>query len=191
MTLIASFEISWWNTWILMLGFLLHVPFMQLMGNLMKTGSIMAKMGGAPVSEKEKRVNLIATVIYYLLIVLSVFLPLRFGTAWFYCGIAAWFVGMTVLILSIVSVAKTPTGRVFTTGPYRFSRHPLYLALSAVFIGAGLASASWLFLLLAGLYSVLLMIHVDSEEQECLALFGDTYRNYARRTPRWIGLPKA
>ncbi|MFZ3070970.1 MAG: hypothetical protein WA110_07620, partial [Anaerolineaceae bacterium] len=30
---------------------------------------------------------------------------------------------------------------------------------------------------------------VNSEKQGCLEAFGDAYREYARRSPKWLGIP--
>jgi protein-S-isoprenylcysteine O-methyltransferase Ste14 len=50
---------------------------------------------------------------------------------------------------------------------------------------------SWLFLLLAIVYTSLGFIYAGSEERMCLEKYGDAYREYMERTPRWIGLPKS
>jgi len=57
-------------------------------------------------------------------------------------------------------------------------------------IGVGIACASWLFLLLS-IASVLFAIRfVGMEERWCLEKYGDAYREYMKRTPRYIGIPK-
>ena len=75
-------------------------------------------------------------------------------------------------------------------GMYRFSRHPLYFSLVIVYIGTSIATASWLFLLL-GIANIF-WIRVESlvEERYCLETYGNDYREYMSRTPRWIGIPK-
>jgi protein-S-isoprenylcysteine O-methyltransferase Ste14 len=60
-----------------------------------------------------------------------------------------------------------------------------------MFIGAGIASASLLFLLLTIVYTALTLIYAGSEEHICLEKYGDAYREYMEKTPRWIGLPKS
>jgi protein-S-isoprenylcysteine O-methyltransferase Ste14 len=32
---------------------------------------------------------------------------------------------------------------------------------------------------------------VNSEEQGCLDSFGDEYKKYMERTPKWLGIPKS
>jgi len=53
-------------------------------------------------------------------------------------------------------------------------------------------SASWVFLLLALITGVGVTrpYGVKVEEAQCLGHYGDAYREYMNRTPRWIGIPK-
>jgi protein-S-isoprenylcysteine O-methyltransferase Ste14 len=59
------------------------------------------------------------------------------------------------------------------------------------FVGAGIAAASWLFLLLSGLFVVTHFMNAISEERQCLEAYGSNYQDYLDRTPRWLGLPKS
>jgi protein-S-isoprenylcysteine O-methyltransferase Ste14 len=79
-----------------------------------------------------------------------------------------------------------------TTGLYRFSRHPMYLGILLVYIGISIACASWVYLLLALAYlTTYRNVFMIPEERMCCEKFGDAYREYMNRTPRWIGIPKA
>ena len=60
-----------------------------------------------------------------------------------------------------------------------------------MFIGVSIASASRIFLLLSIVYEVSLLSFVSSEERFCLEKYGDAYREYMNRTPRYIGIPKS
>jgi len=57
-------------------------------------------------------------------------------------------------------------------------------------IGVGIATASWLFLLLTVVLIILFNNSVAPEERGCLEKYGDIYREYMNRTSRWIGIPK-
>jgi protein-S-isoprenylcysteine O-methyltransferase Ste14 len=45
--------------------------------------------------------------------------------------------------------------------------------------------------LLAALYIVMPLLWVDAEERHCLKYYGNAYREYMNRTPRWLGIPKS
>jgi len=66
----------------------------------------------------------------------------------------------------------------------------IYVTMVLQLIGVGIASASWLFLLFVIIFFILLSISVIAEERGCLEEYGDSYREYMNRTPRWIGIPK-
>jgi protein-S-isoprenylcysteine O-methyltransferase Ste14 len=67
----------------------------------------------------------------------------------------------------------------------------MYVAMFVQFIGTAIAAASWLFLLLSLMTFFALWAVVIVEERTCLEKYGDAYREYMERTPRWIGIPKS
>jgi protein-S-isoprenylcysteine O-methyltransferase Ste14 len=88
------------------------------------------------------------------------------------------------------NIAATKPSETFTTGMYRYSRHPISLGTLLPMIGAGIASASWLFLPLSVILMVISHFLAITEESATTKKFGDAYRKYMARTPRWIGIPK-
>jgi protein-S-isoprenylcysteine O-methyltransferase Ste14 len=82
-----------------------------------------------------------------------------------------------------------------TDGPYRWMRHPFYLALPVAGLGATLAAALWIPLPLSVLAFVLLALRARKEEENLVARFGSAYRRYASVTgrffPRWRTGPAA
>jgi len=186
MPAIPVFEIGIWNAWIFMLINFLPMPIIMrvhkgLIGEVTKQ-----------YSEAHRTLNYIEWVLWGFAFVYSIFLPLRLGTMWFYVGLPIALVGTVTYIMVIVSFVTTPIGeKPVTTGLYRYSRHPMYITQLVMLIGVGIASASWLFLLLTIVYTGLGFIYAGSEERVCLEKYGDAYREYMERTPRWIGLPKS
>jgi protein-S-isoprenylcysteine O-methyltransferase Ste14 len=131
-------------------------------------------------------------VIAFLLLLYSIFLPLRMGTVWFYIGLTIALLGLAIYTMVIVSFATTALdSEVMTKGPFRYSRHPMYLSSSLAYIGVGIACISWIFLLFSVAYMVLSMISTVPEERFLLAKYGDSYHEYMNKTPRWIGIPKS
>ena len=130
-------------------------------------------------------------VVFFGMIAYSVFLPLKLGTAWFYVGLAVYILGFVISSAALFAVAVTPPGEPFTTGIYRYSRHPIALGTLLPMVGAGIASASWLFLLLSAILMAISYFLALAEESATATKFGDAYKEYMARTPRWIGLPKS
>ena len=74
-----------------------------------------------------------------------------------------------------------------TTGPYRFSRNPLYLGGNVfIFCGASLILGTPGGLALTILHLPLVDFMIRREERQLGETFGDAWRDYARRTRRWI-----
>jgi len=188
-SLIPAFEIGVWNAWIFMLYILAHTTLLSL---LFKNAS--KKIGSPsklPYTESENRINVFRHVILVLAFIYSVFLPLRLVTAWFYIGLPVYLVGLIMYAIVMVNFATTPPDEPVIKGLYRYSRHPQYLTQSLMFIGIGIASASWVFLLFQIITMILINILAIPEERFCLDKYGDAYREYLNRTPRWVGVPRS
>ena len=80
-----------------------------------------------------------------------------------------------------VRIQEERAQRVITSGPYRFVRHPGYVAAIAMFIAIPLALASWWALLPAAVAIVLLVIRTRLEDGLLRAELSG-YADYARRT---------
>jgi len=191
MSWLPIFEIGLWNAWILMLLVPLHPLIMIAVDKAVGTGDMFKKMGDVPYEKGEKRDYVTSMVVMLILTIYSVFLPLKLGTTWFYAGLTVYLVGLAILLTAIVNVATTPMGQLFNKGLYHYSRNPMYIALLIIFVGVGIASASWIFLLLSVVIMVLQNSQIIAEERGCLETYGDEYQDYMNRTPRWIGIPKS
>jgi protein-S-isoprenylcysteine O-methyltransferase Ste14 len=73
-----------------------------------------------------------------------------------------------------------------TSGPYRWIRHPFYVAVTLSMLGNALAAANWFLLIGGAVVFTLLAIRVRVEEAQLLARFGGPYRAYVDRTGRFI-----
>jgi len=74
-----------------------------------------------------------------------------------------------------------------TSGPFGFSRNPLYLGNTILLIAIGLiAGTLWLLLLALVAAFVTQKLSIEPEERHLAARFGKRYRDYARRVRRWI-----
>ena len=146
MSLILAFEIGIWNAWI---------PTAFLILFIMLSGLLPKDIGKRITPNKEEGKNRgVMLVVFFIMIIYSVFLPLKLGTIWFYMGLAVYIIGFIISTAALFSIAATKQGEPFTTGIYRYSRHPIALGTLLPMIGTGIASASWLFLLL----SIILMV---------------------------------
>lgn len=155
-----------------------------------------AKRGeGEPTWSELSRTSKIVLVITHFVImpftiVYSIFLPLKLGTWWFYAGLPILLLALAMGVLFSISFAMAPLDEPITSGIFAISRHPGYLGFFLTCIGIGIACASWVFLLCALVWMVAWHFGVAEEERVMVEKYGDAYRAYMDRTPRWIGFPK-
>ena len=80
-----------------------------------------------------------------------------------------------------------PTKALATTGPYRFSRNPDYVAQALLYLALSLAFGGWWSLFAFVPTIVAIRYGVISQEERYLEeRFGEEYRAYKRRVRRWV-----
>ncbi len=80
-----------------------------------------------------------------------------------------------------------PTQNLVVSGPYRFVRNPMYVAVLAIIMGQALAFLSWP----VAIYGLVVLAAVTTfvvayEEPTLTEQFGDSYRRYLAAVPRWL-----
>ena len=78
------------------------------------------------------------------------------------------------------------TSELATSGIFNFIRHPLYSSLLFLTWGIYLKQPTVVLGLVALLSMVFLFITAIFDEKECIAYFGDSYREYMKKTKRFI-----
>jgi protein-S-isoprenylcysteine O-methyltransferase Ste14 len=193
MSFTPALEIGVWNAWIFMVAWVFFHMLPLTWPIFRYDIKAMFKKGGAspPYNRNEKVINNLGTIVWFTLLIYSIFLPLPLGTPLLYTGIVLFAVGIIITNIAMISFSKTAIDEPVTTGLYRYSRHPVYIGIFVQYIGIGIASASGLFLLLIIVSIILSILVVPAEERFCCEKYGDAYREYMKRTPRWLGLPKS
>jgi len=80
-----------------------------------------------------------------------------------------------------------PTTILVTSGPYRFSRNPMYLAFVLIQLGIGLAVSSWwLLIALLPAWIILRWGVIAREEQYLTEQFDAAYLEYKTAVRRWL-----
>jgi len=117
--------------------------------------------------------------------------------SWLLLLISLWFVIGGVFLLKkarkpgIVRVDEKlyrfeKTTELVTSGIFKYLRHPLYSSLLFLTWGIWFKQPGVITAFIALLSSVLLWFTAKRDERECLAYFGDSYREYMTRTKRFI-----
>ncbi len=141
--------------------------------------------------------------------------PIIFGLAAVGAAVAQYFfigsfafsearalIGGLVMVLSVILIGASisffkragtpfrpvsPATAIVQSGPYRFSRNPMYVGMAGILFGLSICLGSPLFLV--ALVAALAITHfgvVLPEEHYLEALHGDAYRRYKMSVRRWV-----
>jgi protein-S-isoprenylcysteine O-methyltransferase Ste14 len=122
-------------------------------------------------------------------------IPIAARTIALWSGVALVVLGVGILIWGrgALQAAATnldpvrPTTAIVTSGPFRFSRNPLYVSLTLLYVGLTLAVDTWWGIVL--LIPLLVVMHrgvVLREERYLERKFGETYRHYRSGVRRYL-----
>ena len=82
---------------------------------------------------------------------------------------------------------RRPATALVVTGPYRFTRNPIYVGMIVLLLGIGVMVDSVWIVVLAVPFALVLRYGVIAREERYLeAKFGDSYRGFRARVRRWI-----
>ena len=84
-------------------------------------------------------------------------------------------------------IVTVPQGTLLTSGPYRYSRNPLYLGGNVfIFFGAGLLLGSPIALAITALHLPFVDLFIRREEKQLERNFGEAWVRYKGSVRRWI-----
>jgi protein-S-isoprenylcysteine O-methyltransferase Ste14 len=121
------------------------------------------------------------------------FLPAGLPAGWL--GAALFVLALALFAWAIVTITRAgshvptnrPTTTIVETGPYRFTRNPIYLGMCLGLIALAIAFDDlWLLIMLAPFWIVIRYGVVAREEAYLERQFGDVYRAYRARVRRWL-----
>jgi protein-S-isoprenylcysteine O-methyltransferase Ste14 len=82
---------------------------------------------------------------------------------------------------------QRPADTLVTSGPYQWSRNPMYVGFTAIYVGAALvANQAWPLVMLPLVLLTVVLAVILREEGYLRARFGDSYEAYCRRVGRWL-----
>ena len=134
---------------------------------------------------------LAAGIILRFLMPLAIFGRFRVGLG---VGLPLVVVGALVMIWAVRTLTAArvdprfkPVENIVSGGPYGYTRNPMYLAFTLIYVGMALAVNSfWPLLLLPFLLALMHYGVIRREERYLESKFGDECRRYRTRVRRWI-----
>ena len=154
------------------------------------------KKRGSPFEDPEltaqKRVMVPAAFWMFGGLLISLFVPIVFGLL-FFVGLTIAITGMVIVVIVFNSFANQPG--LATGGIQRYSRNPNYIGWTIYFLGLtliGWSDSIWSIMFLLYLVYTAAYLHwnVLQEEVFLAGKYGDSYREYLERTPRYFGRRK-
>ena len=122
-------------------------------------------------------------------------LPIATGTLTMIAGALLIVGGIALSIVSIDRFRRSatsivpirPAGALVLSGPYHYTRNPMYVGLALVTIAAGLFRGTWWpIVLLVPTLAIVQQFIILPEERYLRRRFGAEYEAYARRVRRWL-----
>ncbi len=77
--------------------------------------------------------------------------------------------------------------KLLITGPFRISRHPMYLGMVSILLGEAVFLGSLIAFVFPLIFAILMgLFFIPREEENLERAFGREYVDYKRRVRRWI-----
>lgn len=111
---------------------------------------------------------------------------------WSGFGLGLIDVGLIYWLFTSIGSGITPVSatrkehKLVTHGIYRWVRHPLYTVGSLLYVSFGLMSDNWFIILMGIVAFIAMAIRTPKEEANLIEKFGDEYREYMKRTGRFL-----
>lgn len=186
MSLVPEFQIGWWNGWWYPALFGLINLLLIVIYGPRTFGKRLVRMPSFS-SRIEKILSLASVFLFGRgMIIYSFFVTVKLTTIWFYLGTVIFLVGLIIYTKALVNFASAPSDRPVVKGVYKYTRHPIQLLGIVMWIGVGTATTSWVILLACGIQLFLSRPFLIAQEQYCLDTYGESYKEYMQKTPRYF-----
>jgi protein-S-isoprenylcysteine O-methyltransferase Ste14 len=110
-------------------------------------------------------------------------------------AVAFMVIGFLVVVFSMPFLGRRSFGMEIgglrTSGLYRYSRNPQLVGGFFFMVGYAMLWPSWTGAIWASLWLPIAHLMVRGEEAHLERVFGDEYKDYCVRTPRYLGFPKS
>jgi protein-S-isoprenylcysteine O-methyltransferase Ste14 len=183
MELMPALGLGWLNGWILLAFEFLIEGFLLLIFPKEVVARLFDRSGWSP---KQRVFTIIGKTFSLACLALIILTPLKLDSFMFLVGLILYAIGLVGLVTAMLNFRDTPPDEPATKGLYRTSRHPQIVSLFVVFLGACLAIGSWVALFAMVMSRLFQHFGILAEEEVCLKRYGESYRSYMKRVPRYL-----
>ena len=171
-------------------GMLLVLYFMGLIGSVsLYTKESRIWLFNNPKDEKKKvllLVRLFGQLVMMAYILMMVFTPMNINKPIFTGGVVIYSIGYIIEMSALYYFRRTPVGQPVVKGPYHISRNPQWVGLFLVLLGSAIATRIWLYIGMVVIVGFIYHIQILDEETACIKKYGESYREYMKRIPRYL-----
>ncbi|MCL4249209.1 MAG: DUF1295 domain-containing protein [Anaerolineae bacterium] len=180
---LPELRLGWLNGWLMLAVFYLVFALLMIVFPRDVVKKLYDRSGW---TRQQRWLSIVRIPVALAFFILAIFTPLKIGQPVFIVGLAIFCAGYLGMLVALFNYRNTPVDQPVTQGLYRLSRNPQWLSLATMFAGTAIAMGSWLALLLLAVVAVVYHSRILSEEKSCLERYGDSYRAYLKRIPRYL-----
>ncbi len=183
MELFPKLGLGWLNGWLplgfvyLILGIMLAIFPKDVVRRLYD------KSGWRPRPRILRFTGKLFALVLFGLIILT---PLKVGDNVMIPGGILFALGLVGFTIALFNFRNTPFDQPVARGLYRVSRNPQIAALSISLLGICIATGSCVTTFLLVVTQSFSHARILAEEKSCLERYGDSYRSYMKRVPRYF-----
>jgi len=183
MELFPVFKLGWLNGWLVvaLLGMTDGILFLIFPKEVVKR--LWDRSGW---SKKQQAFTIAGKLCALVLLILLTLTPLKIGSPVFVVGSLLVVLGLIGLVKALFDFKNTPLDEPVRRGLYRVSRHPQIVMSALVLLGGCIAIGSWVAVAFWAAARLLEHFGILAEEEICLKQYGEAYRAYLKRVPRYF-----
>jgi protein-S-isoprenylcysteine O-methyltransferase Ste14 len=183
MEIIPALKLGWLNGWILLLIEYLIQGFFLLIFPKAVVTRLFDRSGWS----LKQRIFLVSGKVFSLAcLALIIFTPLKINSSIFIVGLILYATGLAGLVVAMLNFKDTPLDQPVTKGVYKISRHPQSVAIFVFILGICVAIGSWVALFMLMMSKILQHFSILAEEEVCLQRYGESYRTFMEKVPRYF-----
>jgi protein-S-isoprenylcysteine O-methyltransferase Ste14 len=183
MELIPDLRIGWLNGWLALVLLGLTEGILFLVFPKKVVARLFDRSGW---SQRQRAFTIAGKLCAFVCVVLLILTPLKIGNPVFIIGAILIALGLNGLVFALFDFRNTPLDEPVTRGLYSVSRHPQTMMASVVLIGACISIGSLPALAMVMIARLLEHFGIVAEEEVCLKQYGEPYRIYLQRVPRYF-----
>lgn len=137
---------------------------------------------------KERIFTILASIAPYPFMIATVWTPFTKMAPLLCLGILLYTFGIVSFVATLKVIVETRSEDLFRNGPFRFTRNPLYVSATIVFLGICLVTSNILLIAYLAIATFLQHMMILAEERICKDKYGIAYLDYLKRVPRYLAI---